>query len=1020
VLVTPRAPRRPGPTPLAFAALLFALWGLFWPTRALADGPLSVATIQLGGDVLGRLAVLEAAGIEEGARLAEADVPALATRLEAFYARRGYPRARVAVSLGETDEPGRVVLSFEVFHEVGAERLAGPGPARLVEQRVFVVDPVIDQELGERRSLYRFGRGARADEPLLADADRELTEALRKDLFLRAQVSHTVEERGEVTTLFVHVDAGPRFELGFEGNRAFDADQLRSILASDDPRDSEPEELVTRLRRHYVVHGFLDATVRVREEGAEREAVHHLVLTVNEGPTVRVERRIFACLPAGNGLTGLSAGDLGTELQAVLEEELPGADLTAAVDAAEVSELFGPREGRGGRAAPEAVLPAAIYAPETYQRGVEHLRDLVQSKGYLHAVVGPLVVLRARCSPASPPGSCVPERAVVAPAARCDVDAFGLPLPPLPPSAEQTCRPDPLRRVTCAPEVTLWIPVHLGPQTTLYDLAFQGNVHLGSSELARETELELGKPLSNVTLDAARAAILEAYRREGFAFVEARTTVEPSPDRTRARARFTLIEGPRVEVTGFDVRGLVRTDMDLVLRRLAFTVGQPYRSTEVRASEERIAALGVFSSVAIGLERPELPEAKKRVVITVSEQLPQYVEPRIGFSTGDGLRFGFDYGHRNIAGVALGLQLGMQLSYLFDFMIIDPAVRQSYAAGDCRRAESGELVCGPLQVIDRLEGRGTVSVTVPVASLFTASLDGLFVRDNQRDFGLTKRSLGPSLAYRPTQKLSLSVGVSGELNDVQLFNADTVENAIRNNPALSTLLRVPDGATYVLAERALGTWDRRDNPFAAKSGLLVSAGAEHVDAFPSEGGTFESHFVRLTNRVAGYVRLTKKGTSLALSLSSGYNLQLAPSDPNSRTYPDRLFFLGGVDSIRAFLADSVVPEDIAQCLLDPKARTGCTALQIQDVAIRGGDLMLNPRAEVRIPYSELVELGLFLDTGNLWQDPAEVDLLALRYGAGAGLRFITPIGPLALDYGINLSRRPWEDFGAFHFSIGLF
>jgi outer membrane translocation and assembly module TamA len=49
-----------------------------------------------------------------------------------------------------------------------------------------------------------------------------------------------------------------------------------------------------------------------------------------------------------------------------------------------------------------------------------------------------------------------------------------------------------------------------------------------------------------------------------------------------------------------------------------------------------------------------------------------------------------------------------------------------------------------------------------------------------------------------------------------------------------------------------------------------------------------------------------------------------------------------------------------------------------------------------------------------------VDPFDLRYAAGTGLRTMTPIGPLALDYGINLDRRPWEDFGAFHFSIGLF
>jgi outer membrane translocation and assembly module TamA len=44
----------------------------------------------------------------------------------------------------------------------------------------------------------------------------------------------------------------------------------------------------------------------------------------------------------------------------------------------------------------------------------------------------------------------------------------------------------------------------------------------------------------------------------------------------------------------------------------------------------------------------------------------------------------------------------------------------------------------------------------------------------------------------------------------------------------------------------------------------------------------------------------------------------------------------------------------------------------------------------------------------------------LRYAAGSGLRASTPVGPLALDIGLNLDRRDWEDPFAFHFSIGLF
>jgi outer membrane protein assembly factor BamA len=147
----------------------------------------------------------------------------------------------------------------------------------------------------------------------------------------------------------------------------------------------------------------------------------------------------------------------------------------------------------------------------------------------------------------------------------------------------------------------------------------------------------------------------------------------------------------------------------------------------------------------------------------------------------------------------------------------------------------------------------------------------------------------------------------------------------------------------------------------------------------------------------------------------------------SQTYPDRLFFMGGVDSLRGFLQDSLVPQDIAKRLLSPSS-----GLVLNDVVIRGGDIFVNPRAELRIPVGSSVETALFLDAGNLWTDPARVQPLDLRYAVGTGLRIATPIGPLVFDYGFNVDRvlddffpkrenqRFWEDIGAFHFSIGLY
>ena len=358
-------------------------------------------------------------------------------------------------------------------------------------------------------------------------------------------------------------------------------------------------------------------------------------------------------------------------------------------------------------------------------------------------------------------------------------------------------------------------------------------------------------------------------------------------------------------------------------------------------------------------------------------------------------------------------------------MILDSDVRKNYQQ---------------LTVSERLERRNSISIRFPDVRLgpkVDLVVDGVDVRDNQRDFGLTRDALIPTLSYRysyeseelldrivtdePRPKvLRRSVtqqgGLSAEVNDVTLFGAEDLNAAIQRNPSLSRLLRVPEGRTIAVAQRLGVTWDRRDNALAATMGTLFNAGVEHVSAFPlDESATIKSEFLKFTARGAFYIPFTKKGMALALSLAAGYNLQLRS---DSQTYPDRLFYLGGVNTVRGFQLDEMVPQDVAQKILNGE-------LVIDDVGVRGGDLFVNPRTELRIPLSEIFSLGVFLDTGNVWRDPKKnltsfADLLKLRYTAGAGLRLNTPIGPVALDYGFKLIRQPWEDLGALHFSIGLF
>jgi outer membrane protein assembly factor BamA len=306
------------------------------------------------------------------------------------------------------------------------------------------------------------------------------------------------------------------------------------------------------------------------------------------------------------------------------------------------------------------------------------------------------------------------------------------------------------------------------------------------------------------------------------------------------------------------------------------------------------------------------------------------------------------------------------------------------------------------------------------------------------------------------------MGQSIELNDVRLFEFNSIAAYLACNPngfdeSLGALLRIPDGSSLVSAERLTFAWDRRDNAFNAKRGTYVFLGAELVNSVP-EGAAVSpdvssqcslvdmmpnaqalqpapqaySHFVRLTQTFAGYIPLTRN-ISLALELRLGENVRTAACEyvnpvpgttyPSYCTYPDRLFFMGGFDSMRGWLQDTFMPQDYAdQIAANPALCTNSSNSCV--IPIRGGNLMVNPRAELRFPVRGPIDGALFADFGNLWVDPSypftHLSSFSLRADVGPGVRIQTPVGPLVFDYGFNVTRRYFEDLGAFHFAIGLF
>lgn len=1020
--------------------------------------------LELHGAQVDAEELLREANLAEGGEIVGADLGDTSSRILRDLSLHGYPSAKVAVQTRTTDDPSRTFVIVDVT----------PGAPRVIDDRHFYVFGATRDDLAALEDTYAVAPGRLADEPALDTADTALEQALHSKGWHHADVSHDLvwsQSGGRAfVVLRVRIDAGPRQVPRFEGNEHYDTEALTAALALDTETDRSPSHLADRLRAFYQRRGFLDVEVRPELRGADTDLVQLIVFHIAEHPRVSVTARRYPCLKL-DAIKSLSNGgptsgsEIGTEIDSFLEEELPGADFLVDPDPKGVSQTLGAGAGQvatGARPQPIDLRPNDTYVADTYDRAVTHVQELYRNEGFLHAEVGPVEMLRAHCDPRSPPNRCIERPIPPLPSQVCAYGPTGLPLrtPPLDPTF--TCRPDPGAAVFCAPSMQLVIPVKLGPRTQLWDVAFTGVRSTSEREIAQAAQLPLGEPVSATKLEDARRRIVDWYKELGYSYVDVKYALEPSLDSTRARVRFDVTEREQVVIRNVVVRGLRNTRESVVQRRIRLVVGEPYRTSNVEQTREHLATLGVFSSVTVSLSDPYIPQPGKTVYVDVVEPLPRYVEVRGGFSTGEGVRGTIEYDERNVLGYAIGAVLRAQLSYLPDFLILDPQVATNYQ-----------------QIQDRLARRLTLSWTFPEVGLgpqVRAQTDAIYVRDLERDFALDKIAGVGSLIYRPFREITMTVGQSVEDNDVRLFQFNSIAAALacsKNgfDPALAALLRVPDGESLVVAQRAQLAWDRRDSAFNAHRGTFVVVGAELVNSFP-EGGAIKpnvsnascdnasmnnssmnnpsmnnpflqaapqafSHFVRLTQTFAGYIPIFRN-VSLALELRLGENVRVAPCNyvhPSSQlpaycTYPDRLFFMGGFESMRGWLQDTFIPQDYADLIAAAAQVPGADPLCTNSsssclITLRGGNLMINPRAELRFPLYGAIDAALFADFGNLWLDPTyiynhPITIHTLRADVGPGIRLQTPVGPLVFDYGINVTRRSYEDFGAFHFAIGLF
>ena len=183
-----------------------------------------------------------------------------------------------------------------------------------------------------------------------------------------------------------------------------------------------------------------------------------------------------------------------------------------------------------------------------------------------------------------------------------------------------------------------------------------------------------------------------------------------------------------------------------------------------------------------------------------------------------------------------------------------------------------------------------------------------------------------------------------------------------------------------------------DQPWNTTKGSVNSLAAE--DAGGILGGN--SYFTKYTGLSEWFFPVWRS-TVLMTKASVGYVVQRAGG-----TLPIyEKFMLGGFDSVRGYEWGDISPVDPA---------TG---------GVIGGDKMWLWNLEYRYPFlqKEGVWGLVFFDTGNAFKRDDSWKTGARR-SVGFGIRWRSPMGPIVLEYGIKLGKRPGESSGGLEFNMG--
>lgn len=441
-------------------------------------------------------------------------------------------------------------------------------------------------------------------------------------------------------------------------------------------------------------------------------------------------------------------------------------------------------------------------------------------------------------------------------------------------------------------------------------------------------------------------SLTKTYSDVGYAHAEVSPNVKREPSTRTTDIVFDVKKGELVHIGRIFISGNSKTRDYVIRREIRLAEGELYSADKLEKSITALKKIDYFEDVEIVPTESEQPGIMN-LHVKVKEKSTGTFSIGGGYSSDDGLFASGQITQRNLLGrgqtLSLRLYFGQQAErYVLSFT-------EPYFLG--RRIGVG----------------GDVYDWMREYTDFTQEAIGFRVRT----------------AY--------PFGNYSRLNVWYTFEDSNVTDVSTGMTEIQTGHEVKSSVT-VGVER-----DSTDHPFLATRGAISAVSAEY--ASKAFGG--DEEFAKFEIRQGYYMPLFWKFVGFVRA-QFGYIVQTGNDSYYDIPVYER-FFLGGINSLRAWSYGDIGPKDSYGYVV-------------------GGFAYAFANAELLFPISEKYGMRgvLFFDAGNSVNDIGDLEVSNFRTDAGAGIRWNSPFGPLRVEIGYNLDKQTGEDAYKFQFSAGAF